>query len=340
MKKEKSRYSRREFINYFGASCISFYGFTKLKTDFLNHQAQDFLPPRSSTLPLAKRKKRSVVVIIDGKDINKMMWSGLEALELPEDFFKDKKIVIKPNTHWSEEYPSTTDPASLVPLIDFLRSKKSGNIIITDGSGKDLPNYRSAFEFINFEKVLAPKGVNIFPLDIWKLEDFLSVKNPRWSILKSLEVHPIIYNAPILISMTCLKRHDFPKLTAGLKNNIGAISARSRYRVHEHFRNKPREAVAEVADAIRPEITIIDARDILVTRGPGFLPKKANLKIGVNKLLLSTDMAALDYIAAQFMVENDPTFTFDMYEPTLEHAFKLKIGNIKPRFIDIVSLQI
>jgi uncharacterized protein (DUF362 family) len=338
MKKEKLAYSRREFLNCLGFSCFSFYSLFKAKSPCFSHQVTDFLPPRSSALPLDKNQSKSAVVVVEGKDINKMMWKGLEALELPEDFFRDKKIVIKPNTHWSEEYPSTTDPASIVPFIDFLRFNKSGNITIADGSGVDLPSYRAAFEYINFEKELAQKGVNIIPLDIWKLGDFLTVKNPQWDILKNLKIHPIIYNTPILISMTCLKRHHGAKLSAAIKNNIGAISARSRYRVHYYYgREKFIEKISEVASVIRPEISIIDARDILIKSGPIFAPDKSNLKRGVNKLLISTDMAALDTIASQIMAEHDETFSLDMFQPTLEHANKLKIGNIKSDMIDVIE---
>ena len=340
MKEEKSIYSRRKFINCLGISFASFYFFTNSKTAFLNHQVKNPYPPRSSNLTYDSTHNKSVVIIVEGKDINKMMWTGLEALNLHKDFFKDKKVVIKPNTHWSEEYPSTTDPISLLPLIDFLRQKKSGNITIADGSGIDLPNYRSAFEFIKFEKTMATKGVNIVPLDIWKLNDFIGIKSPLWSFLKTLTVHPIIYNAPILISMSCLKRHHTAYLTGALKNNIGALSARSRYHVHYRTKGKFKEAIAEVADAIRPEITIVDARDILVKSGPGFMTDRSNLKRGINKLLISTDMAALDTIASQLMSENDETFKFNQFQPTLNHVHRLKLGNINLDLINVVNLRI
>lgn len=277
---------------------------------------------------------------MEGKEVYKMIRKGLEALDLPEEFFKDKATVIKPNTHWSEEYPSTSDPASLLPVIDFLRERKSGNISIVDGSGKDLPHYRSAFEFIGFEKILSTKGVSIDPLDIWRLGDFVTVKRSEWNVFEVMTVHSIIHSAPVLISMTCLKRHGSPQLTAALKNNIGAICARSRYRFHFYTRGKVREAVAEIADAVHPDITIIDARDILVKDGPGFLPDKSNLKRGVNKILFSTDMAALDSVASQLMAEYDETFQIDQFQPTLDHAYKLKLGNINPNLIEIVNLRL
>ena len=340
MEKGKSIYSRREFINCLGVSFTSSYSFMKLKPSLWNHKDKDFSPPRSSNFSSNYSQNKSTVVIVEGKDIHKMIWVGLEALEMPEDFFKDKKIVIKPNTHWSEEYPSTTDPVALLPVIDFLRQKKSGNITVADGSGVSLPSYRSAFELINFEKILAPKGVDIIPLDIWKLDDFITIKSAQWSTLETLAVYPTIYNAPILISVTCLKRHLDAYLTAALKNNVGAISARDRYRIHNYKEDKFKEAVAEVAEAIRPEITIIDARDILVKSGPGFAADKSNLKKGVNKLLISTDMAALDTISSRIMSEHDETFHFDLFQPTLDHAHELKLGNTNPDFINIVNVRI
>lgn len=323
-----------------GMSFVSFSGFLDSRLSSVSCQGKDVVTPRKSLLSSKHTQGKSKVVVVQGMDIHKMMRKGLEALELPEDFFKDKKAVIKPNTHWSELYPSTTDPVSVLPVIDFLCDRKSGNIAVADGSGVDLPSFRSAFEYIGFEKVLAKKRVDIVPIDIWKIDDFLSIESSKWSILKSLSVHPIIHRTPVLISMTCLKRHGSPHLTAALKNNIGALSARSRYHVHYRIGGRIKEAIPEVADAVHPDISIIDARDILVNRGPMFMPDKSNLKKGVNKLLISTDMAALDTVASQLMAEHDNTFQMDQFQPTLDRAQKLNLGNIDTGFIEIVNLQV
>lgn len=339
MRIKKTFYSRREFMGCLGVAFFSFPRLFKHNPSESNFQEKEIYPPRISHL--SSVQKRSRVVIVEGEDINRLIWKGMEAMELPEDFFKGKKVVVKPNTHWSELYPSTTDPVSIMPVIDFLREKKSSSITVADGSGVDLPNYRAAFGFIGFEKILASKKVDIVPLDIWKLDDFVSVKNTNWNTLyESIGVHKLIYHAPILISMTCLKRHGSPHLTAALKNNIGAISARSRYRVHYRTRGKIREAIAEVADAVHPEITIIDARDIMVKSGPIFLPDKSNLKRGINKVLISSDPAALDTVAAQIMAEHDDTFHLNQFQPTLDHANELELGNIDPKFIEVVNLRI
>ena len=336
---KKSHCSRRDFLNCLGISLFSAFKLAKSRPSLSTHQEIKLLPPRPSLSSLALGQSRSRVIIVEGRDIQSLVWRGLEALGLPQDYFRDKRVIIKPNSHWSEEYPSTTDPSSILPIIDFLRQRTSGNITVADGSGKDLPSYRAAFDFIGFEKILAPKGADIVPLDIWKLDDFITIRSPQWSVLEAVAVHRLIYNTPILISLTCLKRHGSPHLTAALKSNVGATCARSRYYLHFYTREKMREAIAEVADAVRPEITIIDARDILVKKGPMFLPDKANLKKGVNKLLISTDPAALDRIASQVMAEHDETFRFEQFKPTLDHASRMKLGNVDLDYINVVNLK-
>ena len=340
MSKKESFYSRREFMNCLGISFVSFSGLAKSRLSLLNRQEKEILPPRKSLFYTDPYQKESKVVVVEGRNIHKMMRKGLEALSLSEDFFRDKKIVIKPNTHWSQEYPSTTDPVSVLPVIDFLRDKKSGNITITDGSGKDLPSYRAAFDFIKFEQILAPKGVDIVPINIWKLKEFVFVKSNQWNVFKTVSIHRLIHDAPVLISMTCLKRHAWAYLTSALKNNIGAISSRFRYHIHYRHYEKFKEAVAEVADAVRPDITVIDARDILVKSGPGFSADKSNLKKGINRLLISTDMAALDTFASRLMAEHDDTFQREKFQPTLDQAFRLKLGNIDENLIKVEILRI
>jgi uncharacterized protein (DUF362 family) len=322
-----------------GISFTPFLLFAESIQNMKKSQTKEIFPPRSSNLQTDLTQSHSKVVLVEGTDINMMMKKGLEALNLPPLFFENKPVLIKPNTHWSQDYPSTTDPASIIPVIDFFRYKKSGKITISDGSGIDLPDYRVAFKHIGFEKILGVKGVDIEPIDIRRSKDFVAVKNPGWTVFDTLFIHHMIYRAPVVVSMTCLKRHGTPHLTAALKNNVGAISARSRNRLHYHVRGKMKEAIAEISDAVRPDVSIIDARKILIRSGPMLKTDHSNLKKGVNKLLLSLDMVALDSVAAQLMAEHDQTFRFERFRPTLIHAQKLELGHTEKDQIDIIELK-
>lgn len=62
-------------------------------------------------------------------------------------------------------------------------------------------------------------------------------------------------------------------------------------------------------------------------------------------LLISTtswlpDVASLDKIASQIMAEHDETFQPEEFQPTLDHAHKLKLGNVDLEFIHVVNVKI
>jgi len=132
-------------------------------------------------------------------------------------------------------------------------------------------------------------------------------------------------------------------MSAALKNNFIAYGPQ-RKKAHQFAKKDEKgyqyfdQCLAEFADAIRPELTIIDARSILIKSGPT-LGYGAEVKPGVNKMILSGDMVAIDTLAAQIMEKHDTTFKTDMIRSYLNYASQLGIGTTDFEQLEIIRIK-
>ena len=99
----------------------------------------------------------------------------------------------------------------------------------------------------------------------------------------------------ILINIPVLKRHislpTFPTVTGAMKNHYGSI--RDPYRQHG-FEISERIAAVNTARVIRQKekLIVVDALYAMYTRGP----ERGKMKYGINKLLVTRDPVAADYV--------------------------------------------
>ena len=82
----------------------------------------------------------------------------------------------------------------------------------------------------------------------------------------------------------------------------------------------------------------MDARAILARSGPG-LGGGAEVVPGVNKLILSGDMVAVDAYCARLMAQHDETFTLDMITPQLRHAAAVGLGKADLDAVKVVEIR-
>jgi uncharacterized protein (DUF362 family) len=84
--------------------------------------------------------------------------------------------------------------------------------------------------------------------------------------------------------------------------------------------------LVEFADAVRPNLTIVDARLILAKAGPSFHPGKSEI-VRAERMVFSGDMVAADFYCGRLMERLDPTFQSSArLERQLEYAQSLRLG--------------
>jgi uncharacterized protein (DUF362 family) len=125
--------------------------------------------------------------------------------------------------------------------------------------------------------------------------------------------------------------------------HFGSVAMEDRLLVHKKDDNGRvgffQQRLVHFADAVRPQLNVVDARAILARGGPG-LSQGAEIVRGVNKIILSVDMVAADSYCARLLARHDQSFTFDMAVPALRHATALGLGQADPDAVRIVEIHV
>jgi uncharacterized protein (DUF362 family) len=323
--------SRRKFIKT---------GIATLSSSFL---LQSCTNAEKKQLNLRTNKKlfqengTSKIIVLQGDNFEKNLDMGFNSIgDLTTLIPKDARVVIKPNFVAAEPYPITTETQFVISLVKLLKDAGYLNIKIVDCS------HISSFEYnqiIDKSKEFGVEAKFIEPND---LKFFEKVVNPSWKCFDELMVQKDILHADFIISLPVLKRHNAAGITCAMKNHMGSVSGSARYYAHGRHKigNKSyfMNAIAEYADAVRPDLTIIDAREILIRNGP--MMANGQVKKGVNKLLISSDVVALDSYCSMLMEDEDSSYSSEMIEKTLDYAEELGLGTKNIGNINIKEIAV
>ncbi|MFQ5789419.1 MAG: DUF362 domain-containing protein [Acidobacteriota bacterium] len=296
--------------------------------------------------PFAK-DGRPLLVVVEGRDLEAMLAAGLDALGgLDKLLPQGAPVVLKPNLVKPQPYPVTTDPGFVFTLVRQLRRAGCGELIISDspsaaGARKDRPFVRSGY----FQEGKAA-GVKVVAVDNQSAKDYLPVQEQGWELHSEILVDRRLLDAPIIINLPTLKRHFIPGMTCALKNFFGAVHGSLRRKAHQEAKEGRRglvtfkKTIAEFADALRSELTIVDARSLLIKGGPTLGVGAAEVKGDVNRMLLSGDMAAAESYGAKLLKEHDQTFSPAMADDTLEYAQNLGVGIPDLKQVEVIELSV
>jgi uncharacterized protein (DUF362 family) len=86
---------------------------------------------------------------------------------------------------------------------------------------------------------------------------------PQGEVLKKWYMYKPAIEADVLINVPIAKHHGLSKLTLGMKNLMGIMGG-DRGKIHWNIDDN----LADLANFVRPKLTILDAYRILVKNGP------------------------------------------------------------------------
>ena len=302
------------------------------------------VPPRTTQANRFVRNGKAVLVVVEGTDINKMLEAGLDQLGSPHPNGYPKSMAIKPNADSAHPYPVNIEVNLVRPLISQLKGLGTDKIIVCDAPNTGMDKDR-AFAGLGYHALEKQAGVKVIGGDAGAKSQFVSVRDDRWEASQSIGVFRPLHEAPFVINVVVPKRHVASRLTCAMKNHFGSVYGPLRWAVHAKAQEESAgtelfdKTLVEFADAVRSELTIVDARSLLIKHGPK-LKGRAEVKEGVNKLILCGDMVATDAYCADLMKEHDDTFDPDMIALQLEYAEKIGLGTTKKSRIEVIEISV
>jgi len=289
---------------------------------------------------------KPLLVAVEGEDLRAMLRAGIAALGGLDPLAKlGREAIFRGNYVMAQPYPVTTAPEFVLAVAAELKRAGVSQSSLFDSSGTRLgaaiPPERTLRRLGVLEK-LTQGGVPVLARDFLDADEFVFVRNPAWPIAKPVAVHRLLHEAPIVVSLPVVKRHQWVNFTCALKMHFGSVAMADRMLVHskdsEGRSGLMHQRLVHFADAVRPQLNIVDARAILARRGPG-LGGGAQVVPGVNQIILSGDMVAVDAYCARLLARHDETFTLDMVAPQLGHAAALGLGKADLDAVKVVEIR-
>jgi uncharacterized protein (DUF362 family) len=172
---------------------------------------------------------------------------------------KGDLVVVKPNIGWDRnpEQAANTNPEVVAEVVKMCLECGAKKVRVFDRSCNTASR---CYENSGIKKAAEDAGAEVsYVVDA----GFSKMKFPQGEALKEWEMYKPAIEADVLINVPIAKHHGLPKLTLGMKNLMGIMGG-DRGRIHW----KIDDNLADLANFVRPQLTILDAYRILVRNGP------------------------------------------------------------------------
>lgn len=285
-----------------------------------------------------RRRSKPLLVSVEGDDLVRMLASGFATLPELARALRGKRVVLKPNATASEPYPVTTDVRLLAAILSYLKDAGAAEITICDSSSfAGIANDR-VFTHLGYYSLARQHSVKARAIDSQIGADYIRVSSPDWIANKFLFTDRRVNQADFVINLATPKRHHVADFSCALKNNFGCTYGTFRMLAHSGSDDCFDQSLVEFADAVRPNLTVVDARSVLARFGPAFRSGKSEI-VSLHRIVLSGDMVAADSYCGGLMEKADPTFKASKrLERQLRYAQALGLGECDLKKVEIVEV--
>lgn len=239
-----------------------------------------------------------------------------------------ERVCVKPNISFAAnvECGATTSVGIVRQVVEQCLDAGAEKVIILDHTIADagLCVAKSGIE----GAVVDPKKVSL--LTLTQERQFGEVNVPGGTELATIKVAKALQGADKLINLPTAKSHSATGVSLGLKSLMGLIWDRGAL----HRKNLHR-AIAELALAIRADLTIVDATRALTSGGPGGPGKTARL----DTVVAGSDVVAVDSYSVGLTPWYDKAFTGGNVQH-IKFAHELGLGEIDTTRMDIRDTRV
>jgi len=203
------------------------------------------------------------LVVVEG-GLVKAAGKAIEALGGISRFVKSgAKVLIHPNISFASEPKrgANTDPELVAEVSRLCVAAGAKEVLVTDNPlmPSELCAWRSGIR----DAMSKVKGATLRYISDESYYKEVSI--PKGKDLKKTWLLKPLLEADLIINMPRAKVHGQTMVTLGLKNLMGISYDRKDW----HSKHNLSQALADVATFIKPQLTIIDASNVMVDNGPG-----------------------------------------------------------------------
>jgi uncharacterized protein (DUF362 family) len=230
------------------------------------------------------------MAIIQGGDPTQLAQQAVEELGGMRRFVSRGDVVlVKPNIGWDRtpEQAANTNPDVVAEIVRQCANAGAKRVIVTDVSCNDA---RRCFQRSGIAEAARAAGADVILPEPSRFKEV----DLEGEVLHAWPVFDAFLNVDKVINIPIAKHHGLTGTTLGMKNWYGMLGGQ-RNQLHQ----KIHESLVDLADFVRPTLTIIDCYRILLRNGP----TGGNLEDVLLKktLVAGTDPVALDaYVAKAY----------------------------------------
>ncbi len=231
----------------------------------------------------AQSPEKITLVRVTGGDPGRAFQAALSALGgLTHLSPRGRTAVLKPNIGWDRTAAqgANTDPELVAAAVKAFVAAGSKVQIFDNTCNTAQRCYRNS----GIEEAARKAGAEVSFVHEKRFDE---IKLPQGQKLKSWPIYRDYLLADIRVNLPILKHHSLAGVTAGLKNLMGVMGG-NRSTIHNGFAQK----LIDIATPILPQLTVLDARRVLMRNGPqgGSL---GDVKV-MNTLIAGFDPVAVD----------------------------------------------
>jgi uncharacterized protein (DUF362 family) len=249
---------------------------------------------------------------------------------------KGKAVLIKPNFNTADITPGSTHNDTLVALIEELWEMGATSISLGERS---YPPTREVMEEKGVLPLLEKLEVNVINFDDLREKDWVLFRPKKSHWTNGFRVARPVLDAECLVSTCCLKTHQYGGIfTMSLKLHVGVVpTSRHGFTYMQELHGSPhqRKMIAEINEAFKPSLIVIDGVEAFVDGGP-MTGKRAKAEV----FLASTDRVAIDATGVAFLKllgSNDKIMGTKVFEQEqIKRAVELGIGASSPSEIMLI----
>jgi len=230
------------------------------------------------------------IAILEGDDPAQLARQALQELGGMGRFVsRGDMVLVKPNIGWDRtpEQAANTNPDVVAEIVRQCLQSGAKRVIVTDVSCNEA---RRCFQRSGIADAARRAGAEVILPEPSRFKEV----DLQGEVLGRWQVFDAFLNVDKIINVPIAKHHALTGTTLGMKNWYGIIGG-SRNQLHQ----KIHESLVDLADFIRPTLTVVDCYRILLRNGP----TGGNLEDVLLKktLVASTDPVAIDaYVAKAF----------------------------------------